>query len=437
MRYLHVVICFLLVVVPVMSEETAHTVTRANAPRAAFETHVSATGNAVHGLGDISTHNATDFVTPIQLSDAVAQGSIYFAFTLIPDATAAGYYQLLTSPLSTLASSTSALLTDQGVWVAQTKWLSPIGSPGITRLRKGTYNASRYKTKSNGADAQVMAELWKFSTASVSTFIASSSFYSITDDGLENRCLIDFSLPSDIAFETTDRIELRGYARKSGPGADITITNWEGDGKPGYFSLPLEAAEVMRIDATNASITNLSIAGTFTHGIVWEDFVVSPIGVNLSGPPQAATVDTTEDFGALTYAGNAVNDAAFFIQLPHRYKNGSDVAPHFHCRAKSIAAEATATFEIHYAMATPMGNFPSAYSVATATVLVGTSTATHLLVTFPHISTAGMGDSTVIKAFLRRNGSTDPSNVDINVLSIDWHYQSVREGSHSENGDYE
>jgi hypothetical protein len=65
---------------------------------------------------------------------------------------------------------------------------------------------------------------------------------------------------------------------------------------------------------------------------LWDDLsVISPQGVNPTGPDSAATVILTESdyYGCLQF--DAIGEsAAVVFQLPHMYKIGTDIKPHIH-----------------------------------------------------------------------------------------------------------
>lgn len=65
---------------------------------------------------------------------------------------------------------------------------------------------------------------------------------------------------------------------------------------------------------------------------LWDDLsVISPQGVNPTGPDSAATVILTEAdyYGCLQF--DAIGEsAAVVFQLPHKYKLGTDIKPHIH-----------------------------------------------------------------------------------------------------------
>lgn len=178
--------------------------------------------------------------------------------------------------------------------------------------------------------------------------------------------------------------------------------------------------------------------------LYFDDVMVQVTGVNLTGiAGDAAAPDTTEDYGALTFAGSGVGtyyDMAAIIQLPHSWKNGTKIHPHIHVRNKT-AGNGTATWELWYKAARPVvGTYTAAWTVATLTYAVPAATSTHQLYELAEIdmsSANNAGDSAIVMFFLRRcyGLDSDTSTTDINLLGFDVHFQKDRLGSLAENGD--
>ena len=171
----------------------------------------------------------------------------------------------------------------------------------------------------------------------------------------------------------------------------------------------------------------------------WEDLRVQVTGVNIPGaqtnPP---TTDSTEDYGALTFPGantpGATSDMAALVQMPHGWDNGTKVSVHLHLRNKT-AGNGDAIWQLWHRKATPLGDFPAAWTVATLTYTLTPATTTHQLEDFPLIDMSGMGDSTVMMCLLRRFGGADTSTTDINLIAFDVHYLTSKPGSIAEYGD--
>lgn len=241
------------------------------------------------------------------ITDAVAQTTLNYYYSVATDSGNSSFYKLLTSPIVDLGSTTSPALSVNDTWVLMDKYISPYGSPNITKLKPGIYRSVRYKTKSAAtSDASIVGELRKYSTASVSTLIATSSIYTMTLDGIEDRVTVEFSVPSLVTFASTDRLEIRSYAtkRSTGGGGNPTLTNWYGDGKQGFFSLPIDSALVMRTDMSNAdssiynrytTVTTVATT-TFYPGF---SFASGGISLFISGILQEPSIDYTETSSSL------------------------------------------------------------------------------------------------------------------------------------------
>ena len=60
----------------------------------------------------------------------------------------------------------------------------------------------------------------------------------------------------------------------------------------------------------------------------WDDLRAPANAINPAGSPSAATVSTAD--ASLQFAGNADNVVVVWFQLPHQWKEGSDLHPHIH-----------------------------------------------------------------------------------------------------------
>lgn len=167
----------------------------------------------------------------------------------------------------------------------------------------------------------------------------------------------------------------------------------------------------------------------------WEDLRFPSTAINLAGAPAAPTVNTTTNFGALTFAGNAVNDIVCFTQLPHGYQNRTDLRAHVHVINGSTSTAST-TWELWYKIAGVNASFPAAWTVATTTVNLVGSTVRHQLFSLGTVPGTDLTDSGMIHFLVRRLGATDAHNDPIDLIEFDIHYLHDSLGSVAETGDH-
>jgi hypothetical protein len=189
------------------------------------------------------------------------------------------------------------------------------------------------------------------------------------------------------------------------------------------------------ITQLTAQIAQNAVAIQTLNDYLWEDLRFPATAINLSGAPAAPGVDNTTFYGSLEFAGNAINDCAFQVQMPHGWANGTAIYPHLHL-VNGSTSTATSTWEIWYRKAEVGGDFGSTWTGATATFQLTGSTTVHTLKAFPAITMTGLTDSCMLSIFIRRHGNADPHNDIIRLLEFDIHYQSSTRGSVNETGDH-
>lgn len=197
-------------------------------------------------------------------------------------------------------------------------------------------------------------------------------------------------------------------------------------------SMVASGTEAMRFTNATTTVFTYFVAST-PH---YEDLRFPGVGLNLVGAPTAATLNTTNYYGALNFPDATISDSGSIAQMPHGWRNGSSIEPHLHL-VNNSATPGTATFELWYKIASPTGNFPAAYTVATLSALLEGSTVKHQMFDFPSISMTGYGDSTCISFMLRRVGThaSDTLADTAILLEFDLHYIHESFGSVNEHGD--
>lgn len=156
---------------------------------------------------------------------------------------------------------------------------------------------------------------------------------------------------------------------------------------------------------------------------VWEDinFPVSTLNPpgGVTGPELVA--NSGRDGDSLAAVFNNTDATLVNPQLPHTWKTGGTVYPHFHIEPQTTTA-ITNTWRIKYSVADIDGTYP-AWTILTNTVVIaGSQQWAHKLMALPTNGialTGKTGPSTVMKMRLELISG----NVDLHVTNWDLHYQ--------------
>jgi hypothetical protein len=197
----------------------------------------------------------------------------------------------------------------------------------------------------------------------------------------------------------------------------------------------------LSINSTSSSIFGTSpnyamfdTDGTLTlHGTatVFEDVVVnlSNIKAPASDPPTWTSYKGCE---VPAFGKNATNVLYFTCQIPHKYKNGSDIFFHFHA-AYPDANAGNSRWQLTYSWANINGTF-GAQTTTPLTFAAPAAADHHSLHNFGTISGSGKTISSVLLCSLARLGADGADNYDnvIYAISADFHIEFDSLGSSQE-----
>ena len=125
----------------------------------------------------------------------------------------------------------------------------------------------------------------------------------------------------------------------------------------------------------------------------------------------------------------------FDAQLPHTYKQGSEIRPHLHYVLPSApTAGQTLKFGLEYTWSNVNGLFPTTEIIYATETFTGDEVAnTQYIAGFdPDISESTMKISAMISCRLFRDAADDTYAADAIVLEVDFHYQVDALGSGAE-----
>jgi hypothetical protein len=168
----------------------------------------------------------------------------------------------------------------------------------------------------------------------------------------------------------------------------------------------------------------------------WDDLRSPASAINPAGSAAAATVD--QEDGGLIFANGAVQTIATWFQMPHAWKEGSDIYLHVHWHKLATGTmTGTVKWQTKYEWtnigATRAGF--SAFADGSESVPNSNIALKHAMFHFPVISGAGKTKSSMICVVLQRLSSgagADTFGANAKLLEIDIHYQVDKFGSQTE-----
>lgn len=214
-----------------------------------------------------------------------------------------------------------------------------------------------------------------------------------------------------------------------------------------------------------ASVTALDTAVRFTHNlgvpvitgfpnVRWLVFALQHDGTqqnvweDLRVPMTATTVGGAKDPGLITFnggnlkvwgfaAGGQDEELFFECQIPHSYKEGTDILPHVHW-CPIDANTGNVKWGIEYQWANPGSAFPVSATLESFTAVSGGATGTawlHSITALGTISGAGKNISSMLVCRVYREQSdavNDTYASDAALLELDFHFQADSAGSIAE-----
>jgi hypothetical protein len=170
--------------------------------------------------------------------------------------------------------------------------------------------------------------------------------------------------------------------------------------------------------------------GNTLNVAAWEDLRAPANGINPVGSPSAATPNTAD--GSLTFAKG--NVAIAWFQIPHNYKQGSNLHAHIHWSKAT-----THNGVVHWQMKYKWGNIgevmPAFSSLADGTEVNSDSNTVdkHAMFEWTSIDGTGKTLSSMICIYISRtNDGSDTFTGSANLYEIDIHYQLDSMGSRQE-----
>lgn len=197
------------------------------------------------------------------------------------------------------------------------------------------------------------------------------------------------------------------------------------------------AEEIIALLGEETSV-DINTSGTHVETPArWEDLRFPAQAINPAGAAAPPSVDTvlTSLPGTLIFSGSAENVISGVAQMPHGWKEGTDIHPHIHWSKIVADAEGLAVgweFKYRTSEKGALWSAWSEYSAHTLELGDNTSAEKHNLSEFPAIVMTGLKVSCMVAWVIRRKGNTDAYNEATRLLEFDIHYQIDTLGSTQE-----
>ena len=167
----------------------------------------------------------------------------------------------------------------------------------------------------------------------------------------------------------------------------------------------------------------------------WDDLQVPVTAVRLGGASPAD--EAVYKDGVVLSFDNVLDEYVYFnAQLPHTYKEGTDIEFHLHATPKTSGAGGGAEnvkFDLTYSWASIGGTFPSSSSLTVTRDVQNDSADDHILFDVGDIAGDGKGISSMLICSLKRDVSVGSNYADeFYVVGLDFHFEVDSFGSREE-----
>ncbi len=177
---------------------------------------------------------------------------------------------------------------------------------------------------------------------------------------------------------------------------------------------------------------------------VWNDLMVFPDATTKGGsnPPEWGTTfkrnagGTSKGVYLWMFAPNQEEELHFTVQIPHDYKEGSDIFPHVHwTTASGTPSGSNVVWGLEYTLIALGGSFPYTVTILSGSVVpecgAPSGTGQHLISPFGPVNGAGLGISSILvcRLFRAAGDAADTFPNDVGLLGFDIHYEQDTQGS--------
>jgi hypothetical protein len=198
-------------------------------------------------------------------------------------------------------------------------------------------------------------------------------------------------------------------------------------------------------DITGGNVTKIEADGSLSYdgsATRWDDLRVPVTSLKDKGlklPEWAVFVNngvSSEGVYTFWFDKSSEEELFFTVQMPHAWKEGSNIHPHVHWTSKTSGV-GKVSWGLEYVWANVLGNFNnSTIILATETIDSATSVVAkkHYITDLGTINGTGktLSSMLVCRIFRDAANSNDTFNDDVGMLQIDFHYQIDSSGSNEE-----
>lgn len=330
--------------------------------------------------------------------------------------------RMLTSERDAISNPANGLLvfdtTSNSFWYYKTDtWKELVGSNSLV-----------------DADGDTKIEVEKTTDVDEINFTTSGAERMKIDDDGEILMGVDL----DTQATTTFQIDTDGVIKLGNKGAS-TLT---GGTKGGNESDTTSEENYTKITADGS----LSYVGNATR---WDDLKVPVNSLKIRDKNAGVDIDPASwdyfigETALLWFEDKAVNgeqSVTFTVQMPHAWKEGTNIFPHVHWTSKTAPGNSRVTWGLEYSWISVGGEFPNTVIItgsAVATPNSGSIVAQEHVITplgSGGIDGSGKTLSSMLVCRLFRNSSagTDDFTGDAGLLEFDFHYQIDSDGSNQE-----
>ena len=196
--------------------------------------------------------------------------------------------------------------------------------------------------------------------------------------------------------------------------------------------------------------TNLAVEADGTvrmdgDATVWDDLMVYPDATSRSSnnPPTFTLFKSNSSQGVWIwgFSNSTEQEVYFTVQIPHKYKVGSDLKPHVHWTTfdgNSAPTRTNVVWGLEYTVVKIGGTFGNTTTITGNSVIAGiptiSGTGQHLITSLGTISGTNFEISTVLvcRLFRKVADANDTYNNLTGLLGFDIHYEIDTEGSREE-----
>jgi hypothetical protein len=167
------------------------------------------------------------------------------------------------------------------------------------------------------------------------------------------------------------------------------------------------------------------LQGTLEYSELWDDLRFPASGINPAGPASPPAVDAV--IGGLLFDSASTEVVSLIAQMPHAWKEGSEIRPHVHWQ-KTTSAVGAVYWQLEYrwsSIGEVMDGSWATLPVTVPAVSDQNTAGVHAISPFGGIDASGHGLSDILVMRLSRVGGDvlDTYGADARFLEFDIHYQ--------------